>query len=409
MLKRILLAVAVAVPSHAVPADGLSEAARSLQDYAVSIRRAIHQQPELRWKEDKTLARIEREVREALEKNANAPRTVFRREFTGGLVIDVGEGDSRTLFRADVDALPLVEATGVPYASKVPGVMHACGHDAHAAMLLAALKGILERRVEAKRGLRFVFQRAEENPSDESGGARLVREGVLEDVGEVYGLHVSQSSPSGQLLSRAGPTLANSDRFRVKITCQGGHVANPERGSSAIDVMTDIHVALRGVDRRLLGASEPCSIVPAVSNAGSTPNTRPAEGEIWYAARHYLPEEARENLAVSLRKRVEGAVAGYPDAKMEFEYVRGHPALFNDAAMFDRDAGALRKAGLDIGVLKQDFAGDDLAHYLRKRPGSYWALGVRKEGAGSLHTPRFDMDENAMSTGILFWLSMATR
>lgn len=385
----------------------LGREAEAMSEYAISIRRKIHQTPELRWKEDQTLKMIEAEVREAMKNNKNGPRATIEMRFTGGLVIDVqGEGASR-LFRADVDALPLTEATAVPYKSKTAGVMHACGHDAHAAMLLATLKAIIEGRVHPKRSLRFVFQRAEENPIDESGGARLVREGILDGVDEVYGLHVSQSSPPGTLLSRSGPILANSDRFKVKITCSGGHVANPEKGINAIDIVSDIHVSMRGFDRRFLGALEPCALVPSVSNAGLAPNSMPAEAELWYSVRHYLSPERRDGFSAAIRKQVETVVSNYSGAKAEYEYMKGHPALINAPEVFERTSVLLKNAGLKVEEHRQDFAGDDLAYYLQKRPGAYWALGVHKDGGGGLHTPKFDMDENALKTGILFWMLLS--
>jgi amidohydrolase len=247
-----------------------------------------------------------------------------------------------------------------------------------------------------------------ENPINESGGARLVRDGVLAGVGEVYGLHVSPFAPEGMLLSRPGPILSNSDRFRVKIRSTGGHVAIPEKGSNAIDIATDIHVALRGFDRRFLSPLEPSVLVPALSNSGTSPNTRPGEADLWYSVRHYLPAEPREAFATAIRKRIEAVAGGYPDAKIEFEYVKGHPAVINDTALVEKASSLFKQSGLKVGEHPQDFAGDDLSYYLQKTPGAYWALGVRKEGAGGLHTAKFDMDEASMKYGILFWLVLAT-
>jgi amidohydrolase len=165
----VVLGMNVSAHAQIDETGGLVKAAESVMKYAIAARRAIHENPELRWKEDQTVALIEQEVQKIITANKNGPITIVNKRMAGGLVVDVkGEISKKKLFRADIDALPLTEAVNVPYASKVPGVMHACGHDAHAAMLLAALRLILEGKVKPRNSLRFVFQRAEENPINES-------------------------------------------------------------------------------------------------------------------------------------------------------------------------------------------------------------------------------------------------
>jgi amidohydrolase len=182
----------------------------------------------------------------------------------------------------------------------------------------------------------------------------------------------------------------------------------PHNGSNAIDIVTDIHVALRGFDRRVLGALEPCSLVPAVSNAGTASNIRPASAEIWYAARNFLPEDRRDQFAQAIRERVAQVVAGYKDATFEYQYVKGHPMLFNTESHVVSVSRLLRDAGVMVEGITPQLGGDDFAYYTQKCPGAYFLLGANKEGAGDHHTPTFDVDESTFKFGILYWLLLAT-
>lgn len=404
MLKRILqliLLVFLVVPSFG---QSLGDIAKSTQGYVEQKRNRFHMYPELRWKEEDTLMSIEASIRSILFENPRMENRVKIWSLKGGLVVDysVGKGEA-ILFRADIDGLPVTEQTRHQFSSHNKGVMHACGHDTHVAMLLSAIKVILEGKVKPTTNLRFAFQRAEENPIDLSGGASLVQEGVLEGVSAVYGLHIWANAKPGEFLSRPGPFMANSDRINIKVRATGGHVAMPHRGSNAIDIATDIHVALRGLDRRVLGAVEPCALIPAVSNSGSASNVRPAEADIWYAARNYLDEGRRSAFAYVIRKRIEAILWQYPDAKLTtFNYVTGHPATINSPESFEHASGLLRKAGQMVVVAEPELGGDDFAYYLQKRPGSYWLLGANKPGAGDHHSETFDIDERELWRGILF-------
>ncbi len=380
----------------------LVDLARAQQEYVTNMRHEFHSMPELRWKEYRTLESILEEVGRVRNISVNDP-SIRPANY------DVDPKLDRILFRADVDGLPVQEETGLPYASKTPGLSHACGHDTHIAMMLGFVKTLVDGNVRPKHNLRIVFQRAEENPIDKSGGASLVEEGVLDGVSAVYGLHIWANGKPGEFLSRPGPLMANSDRIHMVIRCTGGHVAMPHRGSNAIDIATDIHVALRGFDRRLLGAVEPCSLVPAVSNAGTASNVRPSQADIWYAARNFLNEVRRTEFAIAVQKRVEGVVGNYPDARLErYDYVKGHPATINTPDSVEKVGAALRAAGQTVAMCEPELGGDDFAHYVQRRPGSYWLLGARKQVAGDHHSPTFDVDESVLWRGVLFWLVLAT-
>lgn len=387
----------------------LVEVAQGMQEFAVKIRRELHEHPELRWQEEWTLDEIERQL---------VDMGYLTRRMDGGLEVDITfkpehEFD-RILFRADVDALPIQEATGLPFASKVPGVMHACGHDMHAAMLLAAVKALTENvGLVPAHNLRIVFQRAEENPGSdprpESGAKVLVDGGVLNGVSRAYGLHVWSPERPGVFLSLPDTMFANSDRIFMTVTCMGGHVMRPEVGSNAIDIMTDINMALRGFAVRTLGGLERVVLVPAINVSGNSGNIRPNKAEIAYAVRDFLSTEGRSAFFEQIEQRIQRVVACYPDAKVEFRRVYGHPAFSNTPAEFSRIRELLQGAGQEAKVTRPNFGGEDFAYNLQGDfPGCFWKMGVGGPGAAEHHTDMFNPDESVMWQGVLYWLLLAT-
>lgn len=378
----------------------IKEVAKETGEYVVRIRRVLHQIPELRWEETRTLEAISKEIT-----SADPSAEIVTKK--GGIWVDLtfNPDFDQILFRADVDALPIQEETGP---SKNDGVMHACGHDIHTAMLLGAFKAIAEGKVEPTHNLRFVFQRAEENPITKSGGATLVEEGVLEGISQVYALHIKPLHEAGTFFSRPDTAMANSDRIHLVVKCSGGHVAYPHHGSNAIDITTDIHVALRGFDRRFLGGLEACALVPTVSNSGTASNIRPGKADIWYACRQFLDEKQREELAQAIQRKVNLVVSGYPDATLEYDYVKGHPNLVNNPESVAQVGDLLWAAELKVEITEPILGGEDFAHYLKEVPGSKWDLGAYQEGTGDSHTSTFNPDESVFWKGVLFWLLLAT-
>ena len=386
----------------------LSELARESEPYVLRLREELHRIPELRFEEEQTLAVVRREVE---ARAAASPRSskIEIREYRGGLVVDVtvDEGAERWLLRADVDGLPVPEQTDLAYASINSGRMHACGHDAHTAMLLGAFS-LLVGPATPSRNLRFVWQRAEENPVTESGGAMLVREGVCEGVSRVYGLHVDANRESGSFLSRSGAHMANSDRLQVQITCQGGHVARPHHGSNAADIAIDVCGALRGFGLRTLGPLEPISLVPAIVRAGTASNVRPDTAELWFAVRNFLAAEPRQAFEAALVREIEHVVRRYADARVSVTPVRGHPSLVNAAPEVERVRRLLQTAGLETAEDDIRFGGEDFAWYLRARPGCFWFLGAHTDDSADHHAPRFNPDPTTFWRGVHYWLVLAT-
>jgi amidohydrolase len=387
--------------------ESLKAAAKSVEQYIIGVRRALHASPELGWKEDKTLETIKGYVHDIDPSGT----TFVLHEGKGGVWYDytVHPDGVFRLFRSDVDALPIAEETGLCFAS-TNGCMHACGHDMHPAMLLGAMKVIADGGIFANLNIRFVFQRAEENPVIKSGGATLVEDdGVLENVSNVHMLHVwpEKDYPPGTFGSRGGPMLANSDRVKVTIHCSGGHVAFPHQGSSATDIAADVSVGMRGFGERFFEPGEQYSFVNASIQSGEASNVRPGVATMWFAARNFRDEAGRTLFEHAVRKAITAIVLRYSDASVDVDYVRGHPALINDRNDVQHTGGLLQQAGLAVKELPMTSGGEDFAHYLQHCPGSAWVIGVHQDGTGPIHSPTFNPDESGMWYGVLFWLLLA--
>ena len=378
------------------------------QEFTVEMRHKLHEIPELQWKEEKTLAFIENEIEKIL-KSSKIPMLFQKKE--GGIYVDVNLSPEykRLLFRADIDALPIEEQTGFSFSSKHEGIMHACGHDCHAAMLLGTLKALAEGLVSPFNNLRLVWQRAEEIDTAQSGGSRLVDEGILDGVSFCYGLHISSTEEYGTFISRPGYFMCQAGQLKIEIECSGGHVMRPEFGSNGIDIMTDIHTSLRGFELRKLGPNEIISFVPSISKAGTASNIRPGHAEMWYAVRNFLSEERIEEFIAAIKYRIELIVKSYPKARLAtFTYYPGYPPLINDPENYTFIKSLINSAGMQTHTVPFLFSGEDFSYYLENRVGSYWCLGAKKGERTDHHTATFNPDESVLWQGIAFWLLIAT-
>ncbi len=383
------------------------ELAQGAQDYMVEVRRFLHMYPELSWKEDNTISFIKSEIVKHL-KNYKGSSSLTEKK--GGLILDLNISPEfdRILFRADVDALPIQEETNLSFSSQVPNVMHACGHDCHAAMLLGALKVITSKNLEIKHNIRFIFQRAEEVPFVTSGGESLVKDGIMKNISRAYALHISSKDELGVLRSKPGPMMANCTTICFEIKCMGGHVMCPESGSNAIDVMTDIHNYLKGFALRAIGPKERVSFVPAVSNSGTAANIMPEYAKATYAFRNYLKEDIKNDFLQNLKKRIQAIASTYQDACLHsFDVFDGYPVLVNDYDSFSYVDALLQTNNFKTSLSREVFAGEDFAYYLKKVKGSYWSLGAKQGKCYGHHTSLFNPDEEAFSKGAAFWLLLA--
>ena len=385
----------------------IENSAKKLEKETIALRRALHEIPELSWQEEKTIALIKRELESTLK---DSPYTWRLKEMRGGLVVDldINSKFNRLLFRADCDALPIHEQTNLPFASKHPGVMHACGHDAHSAILLSALKAIVLEDITPKNNLRFVWQRAEEVSYPQSGGNSLVEEGVCADIESVFGLHIVSNEKSGVFASRPGAMLSNSAQIHMEIRASGGHVMSPHFGSNAIDIATDLHMVLRGFAQRTLGPNEVYSFTPSISNSGVQSNIRPHSAQITYAFRNYLSEERYEDFIGKLKRKVSHIAECYDGGHLEtFSTIRGYPQLINDPHSYHKSESLIANIGFETSLSPIGFAAEDFAYYLQEKPGVFWFLGADRGNSHDHHTPKFDIDEGALYKGVAYWLLLA--
>src|SRR5262245_1070437 len=331
---------------------------------------------------------------------------------TGVVGLLRGGRSGRTLMlRADMDALPIEEENDVAYRSTRPGVMHACGHDGHTAILLGVAQVLARRRERLGGDVKLCFQPAEEG----SGGAlAMIEEGVLEapKVHAAVGLHLAQWLPLGTLGVSAGPIHATPTRLEIDLSGRGGHAAAPHRCVDTVLVAAQVVVALHQIVAREVNPLDRAVITIASSHAGTTYNVIADTAQLRGTIRAY-GEEMRD----FLRRRIEEVATGVARAMRAEAVVRtfpGPPPVVNDPAMADLVAAV---AGETAGVAEAvpcepSMGADDVAEYLRRVPGCYFWLGTRNEARGLVwehHHPRFDLDEAALPLGVELLSRIAER
>jgi len=368
----------------------------------VDIRREFHRHPELAFKEERTSARVAELLRE------------FGYEVTTGLAgtgvvgtLRRGHGARRLGLRADMDALPIGEATGVEWASQTAGVMHACGHDGHTASLLAAAD-FLAREGEFDGTLNLIFQPAEEM----GGGAqKMVREGLFErfPVDAVYGLHNWPGVPTGHIGCVHGPAMASVDQALITVHGKGGHGAQPHETVDPVVAAAHIITALQTVVSRNVPPLDMGVITIGTIHGGIAPNVIPDSVQLHLTARSYKPE-VRE----LLRRRITEIARTQAEsfgATAEVDYRPGYPAVVNhpEETAFAREvaAGTFGEARVQADFAPRT-ASEDFAYMLQARPGAYLFFGNGEDSA-SLHSPRYDFNDELLLPAALFWVRLAER
>jgi amidohydrolase len=372
-------------------------------DDVVAWRRHLHRHPELSFEERETAAFVAATLEgfgDGLEVERPAENSVVARLRTGrpGPVVAL---------RADIDALPIDEQSGVEFASENAGVMHACGHDAHTAMLLGAARLLSEAREDLPGGeLRFVFQPAEELAP---GGARdLVAAGVLEGVDLVYGCHLWTPLALGNVAAMPGPFMAAADFFTLAITGRGGHGGLPHLADDTVAIGAQVVTNLQHVVSRRVDPLERAVLSVGAFHAGDAPNVLPDRAELAGTVRTF-DAAVRERMPVLIEAVVRGVTSAH-GASYELDYRLGYHPVVNDerATALVRDAiGA--EALTDLAPI---MGGDDFSAYLAEAPGCYAFIGAGSEESGATfphHHPRFRIDERALETGVRLHVDVATR
>jgi amidohydrolase len=379
--------------------------ARDIKGEIVRLRRTIHQKPELGFEVYETAGLVARTLADlGLEARTGVGKS--------GVVAHLGQGHGPAIgIRADMDALPILEQTGAEYASQIPGRMHACGHDAHTAMLLGV--ALLLKELDLPGEVRLIFQPSEEAFDSEgvSGAPRMIADGALDGLDAIIALHVDTSLEAGQIRVAPGVAQAAVDDFRIYVRGRGGHAARPFAGLDPIWLMTQVLQGLYAIPSRRLNPLRSGVVTVGIVKAGSANNVIPAEAYIEGTLRSH-----DEQVRLQLREEVEKAAAMVKawggDYELEFDF--GYPPLVNNPKV----AGWLAQVGADLlgsdQVIDKDmvtFGAEDFAYMAAKVPGAMFRLGVKPpQGAfGRLHEATFDLDEEALPFGTALLAETALR
>ena len=389
----------------------IDEAAKKVEPKVIDCRRDIHQHPELGNREFRTSKLVAERLR-ALGIEVKTPIA-----HTGVIGLLRGGKPGRVVaLRADMDALPVVEQVDVPFKSTVRttyngqdvGVMHACGHDAHVAILLGVAEVLSGIRQELPGTVVFLFQPAEEGaPQGEEGGAALmVKEGALDNprVDAVFGLHVTSRYPVGQIAYRPGAELAAVDSFRIKVRGKQTHGAYPWLGVDPIVTASQIVLALQTIPSRQLDVSLAPAIVTVGSiHGGVRNNIIPDEVEMIGTIRS-LDAKMRDEIHKRIKRTAEG-IAESAGATATVTIESGYPITYNDPALTERMVPTLQRLTKDVQVLNPTLGAEDFSFYQQKVPGLFFWLGTRPpnqtaEQAASNHSPLFYVDESGLGLGV---------
>lgn len=372
----------------------------ALEQWIVAARRDFHRHPELSWREERTAARVV----ELLAGLGLEPRRVLET----GVVVDLpgAAGVPRVALRADLDALPIHEETGLDFASANAGVMHACGHDGHTSMLLGAA-ALLARDGDLPAPVRLIFQPAEEKGA---GALAMVEAGVLQGVGMIFGGHLDRHYPTGTLVVTDGPVNASTDSFEIVIQGQGGHAARPHESVDAVVVGSLMVMAIQTIVSREINPAFPSVVSVGRFEAGTAFNVIAGQATLEGTIRAQHPD-VRLHLRDSIR-RIAESVASLHGARLQLTLGEGTPALSNEPEV---TALARRAAAAVVGrerVTELDHANmgaEDFSHFLQHVPGCYIRFGAQLSGSESYpaHSSKFDFDERALATGAAWFAEVA--
>ncbi|MBB5410540.1 MULTISPECIES: M20 aminoacylase family protein [unclassified Paraburkholderia] len=368
----------------------------------IALRRSIHAHPELAYEEFATGDLVADRLREW---GYSVHRGLGQTGVVGQLKL--GHGTRRLGLRADMDALPIHETTGLPYASKLPGKMHACGHDGHTAMLLAAARH-LAREKSFDGTLNLIFQPAEEGLA---GAKKMLDDGLFEQFpcDAVFAMHNMPGFPTAKLGFMPGSFMASSDTVIIKVIGRGGHGAVPHKAVDPVVVCAQIVLALQSIVSRNIAPLDMAIITVGAIHAGEAPNVIPETAEMRLSVRALRPE-VRDHLQQRITEVATGQAAVF-GARAEVDYQRRYPVLVNDAAM----TALARQVALDwLGVdgLIHDMqpltGSEDFAFLLERCAGSYLIIGNGDgEGGCMVHNPGYDFNDACLATGAAYWTKLA--
>lgn len=387
--------------------QALLDEARDLLDEVVALRRRIHRTPELGLQLPVTQATV-------LEALAGLGLDVRTGSATTSVVADLrgGGGDGPTVvLRGDMDALPMPEDTGVDFASEVPGAMHACGHDAHVAMLVGAAHLLAARRDSLRGTVRFMFQPGEEG---HGGAPVMIDEGVLDGVDAAFAIHITPNLPSGWVATRPGPLMASADELFIEVRGRGGHASTPHFAADPVPVACEIVTAAQALVTRRIDAFNPAILTVTQLEAGTTTNVIPETARLSGTIRA-VSERSRRLVHEGLTRLATG-IASAHGLEATVEIRQGYPVTVNHAAAAARVLEvAGRVLGPDVAVESPApvMGAEDWSYVLQRVPGAMAFLGVcppdipDPRQAPACHSNVMRLDEPAMAAGVALHVAMA--
>jgi amidohydrolase len=366
--------------------------AKALESYIIEKRRFFHMNPETSYEEENTASAIEEELHKI---GYQTQRTAG----TGVIAILKGEKVGKTIaLRADIDALNISEENDISYQSKISGKMHACGHDAHVAMLLGAAKIIFNHKTHIQGTIKLIFQPAEEGGA---GAQKIVKDGHLDDVDMIYGIHVWHDLSAGTIGTRKGPMMASADDFLVTIKGKGGHAASPHLTIDPTAVLVDIYNALQKLISREIDPFADVVLTTPVFEGSNAFNVIPPQATLKGTFRTMDP-----NVRNYIIKRIKEIVKGYSQAWRcegitDLGLIATYPPVINDAQAVD-NLSVIVKDIDNVTEMKPTLGGEDFAYYLERTKGAFIGLGIYNEEKGIIHPhhhPKFNVDESILWKG----------
>ncbi|PDY47063.1 M20 peptidase aminoacylase family protein [Bacillus pseudomycoides] len=366
-----------------------------LTEKLISIRRHLHQYPELSYEETETTKAIQNWLNEA-------NITIISSNLKTGVIAEVS-GDKNgpiIALRADIDALPIHEETNLSYASKNPGKMHACGHDFHTASILGAAYLLKENESSLNGTVRFIFQAAEESGD---GACKVIEAGHLENVQAIFGMHNKPDLPVGTIGIKDGPLMAGVDRFEIEIQGVGTHAAVPDAGVDPIVASSQIVMALQTIVSRNVSSFHNAVVSVTNIHSGNTWNVIPKKATLEGTVRTFQPE-TRQRIPELMERIIKG-VSDALGVETKLHWYPGPPAVHNDIKLTELSTHIAQVMGLQIISPKPSMAGEDFSFYQQNIPGSFVFMGTA--GTQEWHHPAFTLDEGALPISAQYFALLA--
>ncbi|KMQ08786.1 MULTISPECIES: M20 peptidase aminoacylase family protein [Bacillus] len=368
-----------------------------LTETLISIRRNLHEHPELSYEEFETTKAIKNWLE---EKNI----TIIHSNLETGVIAEISGNRNGPLIaiRADIDALPIQEETNLPYASKINGKMHACGHDFHTAAIIGAAYLLKEKESSLSGTVRFIFQPAEESSN---GACKVIEAGHLHGVQAIFGMHNKPDLPVGTIGIKDGPLMAGVDRFEIEIHGVGTHAAVPDAGVDPIVASSQIVMALQTIVSRNISSSHNAVVSVTNIHSGNTWNVIPEKAILEGTVRTFQAE-TREKIPALMERIIKG-VSDALGVKTEFHFHSGPPAVHNDESLTHLCTQTAQEMSLDVITPTPSMAGEDFSFYQQEIPGSFVFMGT--SGTHEWHHPSFTVDERVLPISAAYFALLAEK